>query len=359
MHDLQRLTPRPRRKCREIPRSTAVKEVPPASSSIVPKVVDIATTSSTATSTTVPPVKTKMRLSFSDSLPSPSGSNDGDVPEESTLMTYSPATPATPPGSPTKRPIAIIVCSYPIRGGWYKKNSVYCQFRSSRLDALQIHVANEHWLCDSDKFVRLKLFGPYPVYCELCPEEYPHLFSSPLDRFEHCASEHLGFMLALCPTCCRIFKGLNKTSYHNHRRTYHPTKPHPTADMYPATEKQNSVAILWGPKVYMPYLNLLSKVESCLQQRCRLNPLEYVQSIPQLGREFVCRLLGLDPSSVDLVSEPSIPVPMPQLPLNRDGATAPLVTQDAVRKRGGGGRPVGGEKEKKKQKLSDKGESRQ
>ena len=123
-------------------------------------------------------------------------------------------------------------------------------------------------------------------------------------------------------------------------------------------ENTNSVAILWGQKVYLPYLNLLSKVESCLQQRTRLNPVEYVESVPQLGREFVCRLLGVDPSSVSLVSEPSIPVSMPQLPLNRDGATAPLVTQDGKRKRGGGGRPVGGEKEKK-QKLSGKGESRQ
>ena len=358
MHDLQRLTPRPRRKCREVPQSTAVKEIS-ASSSIVTTAVDIPSTSSTTTSTTVPPVKTKMRLSFSDSLPSPSGSNDGDVPEGAALMAYSPETPATPPGSPTKRPSRIVVCSYPIRGGWFKKNSVYCQFRSSRTDALQIHVANEHWLCDASMFVRVKLFGPYPVYCELCPVEHPHLFSSPLDRFEHCVVEHLSYMLALCPTCCRIFKGLNKTSYHNHRRTYHPTKPHPTAEMYPSMENTNSVAILWGQKVYLPYLNLLSKVESCLQQRTRLNPVEYVESVPQLGREFVCRLLGLDPSSVSLVSEPSIPVSMPQLPLNRDGATAPLVTQDAKRKRGGGGgRPVGGEKEKK-QKLSGKGESRQ
>ena len=338
---------RPRRKCNSYgnPIATTASGEVSTTSPIIATTIAVSSSSTTiavSSSSTMFTVSTigdsssrkKLRLSVSNSLPTPSGSNADDVNggSPSSLVPYSPQTPTSPPGSPQQRVLDVVVCKYPLSGGWYRKGTKYCQFATSRKDKMQLHVGFSHWLCDGDNFLRLKLFDQYPLPCELCPTEYPTIFSNPIERFEHAVTEHKAFYLSLCPDgCLRIFKGLNRAAYHNHRRTYHGADP--------ITKEKKA---FWGRTFYLPYLDLLSKVESCVQQGTRLDPVTYVQTIPRQGVDFVCTLLGVDPP-VEHVGEPSLePSASAALPLIRD--------QDAMRKRGGGGGKVG---ESKRQKRSE------
>ena len=338
MDRLRKCTPRPRRQCSNYGEKSAAKNAATTATTATSVVVVV----TSASLTTTVPSKKNLTLSFTHALPSPTSSliqsqDVGNAESPLPQPVYEPVTPTSPqlpdspqtptsPPSPVQRPLKIIICRYPLKNGWFKKNTIYCTYETSRMDALQIHIAMEHWLCDFDKFIRLKFFEGYPQKCELCPDEHPYQFTSPLARFEHAVKEHLAFYQMLCPQCRRIYKNLSRNTYQNHRRAHHPV-----------TDDRDT--LYWGKSTYQPYVDLLVEVERCLQRNIRFNAVTYIKTIPSQGREFVCRLLHVDPSMVGIERKAISQLPLPRADHN-----------SAVRKRGGGGsqQPTGTGKRQKR-----------
>merc|ERR1712002_320678 len=198
-----------------------------------------------------------------------------------------------------EKTVTVWKCSYRVNGPPH-----YCDFRTPRLDVLQLHIKDEHYRADCENYIRLKLFDKYPNSCELCSDDEGRpMFYTPVERFEHLVSEHLAFTLALCPVCCRIFKGLKETTYHYHLKCYHSLEAIAASCshiLHLDKERQISIrenrlrAKNWGKKVYRPYLKLVSHVETSLKRgNERFDPEAYVNSIPEIEREFICKLLQL------------------------------------------------------------------
>ena len=208
-----------------------------------------------------------------------------------------------------KKNVLIIKCNYPV-SGWPH----HCNFKTPRRDLLELHIIDAHYLAE-DRYIRLKLFGEYPNSCELC-SDHEVLFSTPLDRFKHLVSEHLAFTLALCPICCRIFKGLSDTNYQYHRKCYHSTRVlnlhasrflrHEKEQYLQKNQEDYEWAKNWGRKVYLPFKNLMLSIEESLKPGGEPFDLEaYVDSIPKIGRDFIHKLLQLPKPEVRDVTEVS------------------------------------------------------
>ena len=191
--------------------------------------------------------------------------------------------------------VKVIKCNYLVHKPLHR-----CDFKTSRLDVLQLHIANQHYHAEHNYYIRLKLFGKYPNSCELCSDdEGGPLFNTPVDRFEHLVSQHLDFTLSLCPVCCRIFKGLTETTYHYHLKCFHSlgvvvaSSSHilnPNEETKIFFKKNRLRAKNWGKKVYLPFVKLVLHM-SLNRGGKPLDPVTYVNSIPEIGRDFICDLL--------------------------------------------------------------------